>query len=357
VDAAYEALLKRMLSDMEQADRLFQPTNFWRQCSRRLIADLEQNGIERFRAQPAPLSYFVPTYVFGALAADPERYGRLAQELKSVLEDDAKGRMAIDEFLEGRPQASADYRTWIASYRDRRPFTRDVSESRVGEPVGQFEFDGRRYSRSMMNYLLGLEFAKRHLEDIPVTTVLEIGGGFGTLGEILLSDRRNETFYIDVDIPPTALFSTYYLRQLFGDDRVVDFEGGRENAQIHIDDLRREASAAVLCSWQLPQLRGKVDLFVNFISFQEMEPEVVENYLGHVRRLEARHVLLRNLREGKQIARVTGDLGVETATLAADYDRFLTGYDLVAVNVLPFGYRTVDGYHSELRLYRRSRGS
>ena len=80
VDAAYEGLLKKMLSDMEQADRLFQPTNFWRQCSRRLIADLEQNGIERFRAQSAPLTYLVPTYVFGALAAAPDRYGSLAQE-------------------------------------------------------------------------------------------------------------------------------------------------------------------------------------------------------------------------------------------------------------------------------------
>ena len=81
MDAAYEGLLKKMLSDMEQADRLFRPTHFWRECSLRLIADLERNGIERFRSQSAPLTYFVPTYVFGGLAADPERYRRLAQEL------------------------------------------------------------------------------------------------------------------------------------------------------------------------------------------------------------------------------------------------------------------------------------
>ena len=51
-----------------------------------------------------------------------------------------------------------------------------------------------------------------------------------------------------------------------------------------------------LSSWQIEKLLGKIDIFVNFISFQEMEPKVVRNYINHVIRLSPKFILLRNLR-------------------------------------------------------------
>ena len=143
----------------------------------------------------------------------------------------------------------------------------------------------------------------RYTSDIH--TVLEIGGGYGTLGEILLSDQRNNCFYIAVDIVPTAFISTYYLQQLFGENNVGDYGVLREENVLEIDTLRDRYKAVVLNSWQLPKLKGKIDLFVNFISFQEMEPEVVKNYLENVYRLGAKFVLLRNIREGKKKAKDT----------------------------------------------------
>jgi hypothetical protein len=95
-----------------------------------------------------------------------------------------------------------------------------------------------------------------------------------------------------------------------------------------------------------------VDLFVNFISFQEMEPHIVKNYLGHVARLGTRWVLLRNIREGQVRWNDSSSFGVDTPILSDDYLAMLPGYELVERNVLPFGYRTVDGYHSELLLLR-----
>ena len=58
----------------------------------------------------------------------------------------------------------------------------------------------------------------------------------------------------------------------------------------------------LLPNWKIEDLRGSIDLFVNFISFQEMEPHIVSNYILHVQRLSPKWVLLRNLREGKQLA-------------------------------------------------------
>ena len=110
--------------------------------------------------------------------------------------------------------------------------------------------------------------------------------------------------------------------------------------------------AAILPSWFIEKLQGKIDLFVNFISFQEMEPEIVQNYLDNVTRLQADWVLLRNMREGKQL-RSQNRFGVDKPIFSEDYARMLPDYDLIETNVYPYGFKTVDGYHSELMLFKR----
>jgi hypothetical protein len=107
-----------------------------------------------------------------------------------------------------------------------------------------------------------------------------------------------------------------------------------------------------LCSWQIEKLVGVIDLFVNFISFQEMEPEVVRNYLFHVDRLKPKWILLRNLKEGKQ-KRSGGGHGVVTPIKSEDYNEFLPNYNIIDRNVYPFGHKTVDGFHSEVLILRR----
>ena len=97
-------------------------------------------------------------------------------------------------------------------------------------------------------------------------------------------------------------------------------------------------------------MRGAVDLLVNFISLQEVEPPVVGNYLHQVDLLQTRSVLLRNLREGKQARRGPGTMGVDVHIRADDYVGMPPGYELVDRKVRPFGFRNVDGFHFELLL-------
>ena len=61
--------------------------------------------------------------------------------------------------------------------------------------------------------------------------------------------------------------------------------------------------------------------------------------------------MLRNMKEGKNIRKDAG-VGVTTPILSEDYLLMLPGYELVERNVLPFGYQTVDGFHSELLLLK-----
>ena len=85
--------------------------------------------------------------------------------------------------------------------------------------------------------------------------------------------------------------------------------------KIEIDKL---SNLNYLPNWAIENLNGKIDLFVNFISFQEMEPDIVENYAFHIQRLEPEFLLLRNLREGKQ-KKTNGNLGVKKPILKDDY--------------------------------------
>ena len=84
-----------------------------------------------------------------------------------------------------------------------------------------------------------------------------------------------------------------------------------------------------------------------------MEPHIVKNYFDHVKRLSSRWILLRNMREGKQVRKNNSSVGVETPILSDDYLTMLPEYELVEKNVIPFGFKTVDDFHSELMLLRR----
>lgn len=347
-----DELLDTLINDMDEADTLYQPTQFWRTALDKLVPQLRGDNLQKFRSLPGPLSFFVPTYGFPSYSVAPKRFAGLSDALELLDLGDARCKMHLERLLTGEAQAESDYRVLLASDTCAPPYLDRFSESDVAAPLERFEFDGRFFSRSSLNYLLGLAFLKRHCDLADVRTVLEIGGGFGSLGEILLADPRNEMFYVDVDIPPTIHCANHYLAGVFGHKAILDFYTTRSQQKLDISAIRKSHRAATLATWQLPKLEGQIDLFVNFISFQEMEPGVVQNYLAHVDRLQTRYVLLRNIREGKAKA-ATGHVGVIDPIKGEMYDDFLSAYRLLATNTVPFGYRTVDGFHSELRLYER----
>lgn len=337
-------------NDLIVQDELYQPTIFWQEASLQIASELCTHGVERFRSLPTPLLFFVPTYGNPGGGFSVESSVGLRDWLKAKYPNESKPQLALNQFLNGHMSALADYRVLKASDDPKcLPYLHTFSESKIGEPVEQFEFDDRYFSRSSLNYLLGLAMLKKHLNGEVPRIVLEIGGGFGTLGEVLGNAGISDLHYINIDIPPTSFVAQYYLVEIFGKDRVATYAQTVSKENIAIDML---PAAAVLCSWQIEKLQGHVDLFVNFISFQEMEPHIVKNYLSHVDRLGTSWVLLRNMKEGKNIHK-NNRVGIATPILGDDYLAMLPRYELVERNIIPFGYQTVDGFNSELLLLRR----
>jgi putative sugar O-methyltransferase len=209
--------LSHARKDIQAQSEFYQPTTFWNEASSRMAAEFCTHGVEHFRSLPNVLGFFVPTYGNpGSGFAEEQSLGLLGW-LRREFPQARKPQLALDQFLTGHMSALADYRVLLAADEPRRlPHLHNFSESAVGEPVKQFEFGGRHFSRSSLNYLLGLGLLKKHLDgDLP-RTVLEIGGGFGTLGEVLSGAGIDGLRYIDIDIPPTSFVAQHYLGEVLG---------------------------------------------------------------------------------------------------------------------------------------------
>ena len=157
--------------------------------------------------------------------------------------------------------------------------------------------------------------------------------------------------YINVDLPPMSLITEYYLSSCFGKHKVSNYKETRLLKKIYIKNLR-EFSA--LNSWQIEKLAGKLDLFVNFVSFQEMEPNVVNNYAKIVSRFKPKYILLRNLKEGKQVKKNKNSVGVQKQIKFKNYLNIWKKYNykLFAKNTIPYGYKTWDNYSSEILIFK-----
>jgi len=344
--------LNTMIKDMQEQSVLYKPTTFWIEASKIIIDEIAKKGIKNFRSHISATNMFVPLYAFPDYTKDKESFLPIKKTLANTTKD-IKSNIKLDMLIRGEIQAFCDYRVLSATNKNYPPYTDKVSESSIGIPIEQFEFNNRKFSRSFLNYLLGLNFLKQHVNTSDIKTVMEIGGGFGTLGEILLSDDRNNSFYINADIPPVSFVSSYYLKELFGKKNVADYFDLKEYPSLHIEQLSKQYKAINISSWQIPKLTGKIDLFVNFISFQEMEPEVVKNYCNYISKLNPKFVLLRNIQEGKKKQDRETLYGVKNPVLGVNYDEYLPNYQLLATDGEIFGFKTEDNFHSQLRIYKR----
>ena len=345
----FEKTCAKAFEDMKAQSTLYQPTEFWAKASEKIFENLASEGIANFRRASLPLSFFVPTY-----GQPGNGLGQTSEALIQALADhinlSEKQKQTLNAMFIGRQQAEADYRVLLASISSNADTSLlSFSESEVGNPLEHFEFDGKKFSRSALNYLLGLAFLNQFTPLKNLRTVVEIGGGFGTLGEIL-TKTNNNVKYMDFDIAPTLNVADYYLSNVFGRDNV----GGYFQQETPVDAGESNRPLNVFGAWQIEALDEPVDLFVNFISFQEMEPEVVQNYLKHVDRVKTKWVLLRNIREGKQTIKEHG-FGVNEPIYTEDYKKMLPNYEPISSNVRPFGLKTLDGFHSELLLFERKR--
>lgn len=316
-----KSLIDLMLTDMNSSEEFFKPTNFWDKGLTSILNDLKtDDDFKNFRSHKSARYMYVPTYEHSLYKKHRNLFNKLFKvKHKNTHIPPIEGFFGT---LSGYNYAKSDYRVFLATDKNCSPKVSKIEESTIGNPIEYFNFDNKNYSKPFLNYLLGINFLKNNCNTENIKTVLEIGGGYGTLGEILLKSSP-DMFYLNIDIPPVAAVSSYYLTELFGADKVLTYEKSRTLETIDIDEIKSKYRCAVICPWQLPKVKGSFELFVNFMSFQEMEPEIVKNYIKYVEKLTTNYVLLRNSKFGKRIANDENNIGViKPTTTDMMYDMF-----------------------------------
>ena len=339
-------LIKKMFEDFSIQKKIYKPTIFWKNASKKLYQFFYKKEITNFKRYFLINNYFVPLY-------NLKKEYNIQKMLKLVKKINVSKKLlfSIRDLVEGKSHALSDYRVFkAADIVKKLPILNDFTETNLGNPLEQFQFGKKKFSRSSLNYLLGLVFLKNCTKKFIPRVTLEIGGGYGALGEIIGFSRIKKFKYINVDLPTQAYVTEMYLSKLFGAEKVTSYITTRKMNIINIKKLKNFTS---LVSWQIEMLKGKIDLFVNFISFQEMEPNVVKNYLDIVSRLKPNYILLRNLREGKNLKK--GKIvGVEKPIKSQYYINTLKkNYSILNRNVIPFGFKTLDNFNSELLIFKK----
>jgi putative sugar O-methyltransferase len=324
-DPRWKALTERTLAGLESCDEVYRPTSFWTPGVQRLMRDMEVLGLERFKSWPEAFFWFYPVYGKRLPALVLRRMIRIA-EANGI---DGTARW-VRPLLQSVPEARRDYDVARVAW-DQNNWPMDLEsygESEVGRPTQMFQLaDGRDVpglTKPYLNYLLCLAGLSRHVSE-PPRSFLELGGGYGTLGEIVMA-RDPEARYVNCDIPPLLSVSSYYLTELFGHERVLTYDD-------RVPDMGpiEVPRSACLPNWRIGDLVGDFDVFLNSFSFQEMEPHVVEAYADAVAAIGVSYVVSLNSRRGKPVS-VGDEVGVrqqvDSSMLIAMFES--RGYELCA---------------------------
>jgi len=334
-------LLELMLSDLKSSDPRFQPTHFWRYYERRFLPELRDLGLRDFRRRHnSALSAFGGTDPYQEPFSRRNVLGRwpLLRGLpgRSPLIDRVLYRLSSTVPNPHFRDIVAEYRYWRVKdkFAQVGMDLRKCSTSYVGNPEGTVELEGRPWTATHLEYCSLLADAARHVPFRPDMFYCELGTGMGRSVEIIASLFENATVLM-FDIPPQLYVANQYLTKVFG-SRVV----GYREANALTPGSPECASAirgriVIQPAWRMPiwAASTKIEVFWNSASFQEMEPDVVSNYLALVKKMRPEHVYINampggNYHPGKA---EKGELGTKAPVLAKQYSDALSDqYDLSA---------------------------
>jgi len=193
-----------------------------------------------------------------------------------------------------------------------------VSDSNLGNPFGFYK-DKKFYTVSFLNELMKINYIKNNTNFNEINSIVEVGAGTGLLASVFLQLKKSLK-YIIIEIPPALYITQSYLEALgyktLGYKDVVNLK--------NLNDVDLN-NYQVIClpSWKIDLLKGsKFDLFINVESFQEMEPELVENYLKKISPQISKYIYLNNGKNGHALGK-KGEFGVLEQTNEDHYSNFL----------------------------------
>ena len=284
-------LLTEMMADIGRADPLYQPTNYWAYYEKSFLPELKRLGLTDFRRRRNSV-----LSSFGATDEPPAGRVLFPWSDRATIAVNAllsKLSPLVELGADCRPsQVIRYFHRYVAQKFERIGWDlRQCPANRMGNPEVE-EIDGQLWSLAHLQYCSMLADAATTITFSDSMIVCELGIGLGRNIEVTARLFPKATLLI-FDIPPQLYVSNQYLSAVFG-SRVI---GYRDAVALEPASGRlpagTEGKIIVLPTWKMPAWsKTPVDVFWNSASFQEMEPDVVLNYLGLVKSMAAKWVYI-----------------------------------------------------------------
>jgi len=253
------AILDDSLRQLEKVDTLYHPGPYWLRHQQPLVKHIREHGLKNFRS--GTLDKTDPAYIF-------RRFGAAEPHIPSSIPG-----MSPEEWNVHRFETAAEYGRSVGA----KPLSA-FSISPVGNPGDAFEMQGNLYTSIALNFYMRYAYVSQFVDFDAIQTIVEIGPGSGLQTEVLHKLHPHLTTYL-FDIPPQSYVCNQYLKAVFK-GRVVPIE---KTAQLNELPSAEAGKIHLFNSWQVPLVAGTpIDLFWNAASFNEMQPDLVGNYLSFI---------------------------------------------------------------------------
>lgn len=304
------SLLKKMMADMEQADKLYKATKYWTYAEKKFLPELYSRGLHDFRRRKkSVLTYFWAT----DLKIKPEIRHRFVKK-PFVAFAEALNYIVTrtDLITPGLSQINPDEITPYFYIRVKKKFLsmgwdiRKCGANRVGNPEDLVEIEGNLWSMSHLQHCSMIADAAEFIPFSQKMIYCGLGEGLGRTAEILGQLYKAATFIL-IDIPPQLYVCNQYLKKIYS-SRVIDYSDSVKLDPKKSGTLERiKGKIVVLPPWKMPEWQLKISIFWNSASFQEMEPNVVVNYLNLVKKMNPEWVYINAIPEGNTSNKTKGN--------------------------------------------------
>jgi len=310
-------LLDIMTEDAQDVDKLYQPTNYFSYYSPKIMRELKKTGIENLRskknsflshfgASDSQMDYFrVPKYCNYL----PERFREYLVG-KSLLSKEELQHLAYH-------QASYLDKIYNVNKLD------EVSVSLEGNPADVFYMDSKPYTISFLKYYLQYIYIRRFLDLDRIKIFVDHCCGMSKTSEII-HKLHPDVMILMFDIVPTVYITERYMKSVFPRE-VYGYATTKPLKNLEYD----QGKIYVFPNWKIPILDTlpSVDVFMDSAGFQEMEYNVVANYLSFVKG-KARYIYLRERTCGVNKAK-KGKYGSINPVQLLDYISLLNNYEII----------------------------
>ena len=160
--------LSIMYQDLMQQKSIYKPSPFWMNAINLFTKVFKKKGIKNFRREKLANKYFIPLY-----------HHKRQENIELLIKFYKKNKFSkklnylLDNSINGFQEAFSDYKVFKGTDDIKKlPTLHNFSESKFGNPIEHFKFDNKFFSRSALNYLLGLTFLKSQTKNFIPKRVL-----------------------------------------------------------------------------------------------------------------------------------------------------------------------------------------